>query len=98
MIRTDGLAAPSSTRRSPSNAYSIALDAVITARPRPPPDRPTGKLHLGHYVGSLANRVRLQDVYDCYFIVGVDDDGHEVTVEVPADTVIQARVPDEDDT
>ena len=32
-------------------------------------DRPTGKLHLGHYVGSLANRVRLQDEYDCYFIV-----------------------------
>ncbi len=32
-------------------------------------DRPTGKLHLGHYVGSLANRVRLQDEYDCYFII-----------------------------
>ncbi len=32
-------------------------------------DRPTGKLHLGHYVGSLANRVRLQNEYDCYFIV-----------------------------
>jgi tryptophanyl-tRNA synthetase len=32
-------------------------------------DRPTGKLHLGHYVGSLANRVRLQDTYDCLFIV-----------------------------
>jgi tryptophanyl-tRNA synthetase len=32
-------------------------------------DRPTGKLHLGHYVGSLANRVRLQDQYKCYFIV-----------------------------
>ncbi len=24
-------------------------------------DRPTDRLHLGHYVGSLANRVRLQD-------------------------------------
>ena len=24
-------------------------------------DRPTGKLHVGHYVGSLAERVRLQD-------------------------------------
>ena len=32
-------------------------------------DRPTGKLHLGHYVGSLVNRVRLQDEYQCYFIV-----------------------------
>lgn len=32
-------------------------------------DRPTGKLHLGHYVGSMANRVRLQDEYECYLIV-----------------------------
>ena len=24
-------------------------------------DRPTGKLHIGHYVGSLRNRVLLQD-------------------------------------
>ena len=32
-------------------------------------DRPTGKLHLGHYVGSLVNRVRLQDEYQCYFII-----------------------------
>jgi tryptophanyl-tRNA synthetase len=32
-------------------------------------DRPTGKLHLGHYVGSLQNRVQLQDEYDCFFII-----------------------------
>jgi tryptophanyl-tRNA synthetase len=32
-------------------------------------DRPTGKLHLGHYVGSIRNRVRLQDEYECFFIV-----------------------------
>jgi tryptophanyl-tRNA synthetase len=32
-------------------------------------DRPTGILHLGHYVGSLANRVRLQDEYECFFII-----------------------------
>jgi len=32
-------------------------------------DRPTGKLHLGHYVGSLKNRVKMQDNYDCYFII-----------------------------
>jgi len=32
-------------------------------------DRPTGKLHLGHYVGTLANRVRLQGTYECYFII-----------------------------
>jgi tryptophanyl-tRNA synthetase len=32
-------------------------------------DRPTGKLHLGHYVGSVANRIRLQDEYECFFII-----------------------------
>ncbi len=32
-------------------------------------DRPTGLLHLGHYVGSLQNRLRLQEEYSCYFIV-----------------------------
>lgn len=32
-------------------------------------DRPTGSLHLGHYVGSLKNRVALQDSYQCFFII-----------------------------
>lgn len=32
-------------------------------------DRPTGRLHLGHFVGSLKNRVRLQDEYECFFII-----------------------------
>lgn len=32
-------------------------------------DRPTGKLHLGHYVGSLKNRVKLQHEYDTFLII-----------------------------
>ncbi len=32
-------------------------------------DRPTGKLHLGHYVGSLRNRVKLQNEYDTFLII-----------------------------
>lgn len=32
-------------------------------------DRPTGPLHLGHYVGSLANRLILQDKYDQYVMI-----------------------------
>src|SRR6201988_5195644 len=32
-------------------------------------DRPTGALHLGHYVGSLKNRVLLQDEYDTYILI-----------------------------
>ena len=41
-------------------------------------DRPTGRMHLGHYVGSLANRVRLQDQYECMFIVA---DLHTLTTK-----------------
>lgn len=32
-------------------------------------DRPTGPLHLGHYVGSLENRVKLQHEYDTFIII-----------------------------
>lgn len=32
-------------------------------------DTPTGQLHLGHWVGSLENRVRLQDEYECFFLI-----------------------------
>ncbi|MEO3778210.1 tryptophan--tRNA ligase [Micromonospora sp. B11E3] len=32
-------------------------------------DRPTGRLHLGHYVGSIANRVRLHQRYESFFII-----------------------------
>ncbi len=32
-------------------------------------DRPTGRMHLGHFVGSLRNRIRLQDEYECFFII-----------------------------
>jgi tryptophanyl-tRNA synthetase len=46
-------------------------------------DRPTGRLHLGHYVGSLRNRVRLQDEYECFFIIA---DLHMLTTKnSPAD-------------
>ena len=32
-------------------------------------DNPTGKLHLGHYVGSLENRVKLQNEYETFILV-----------------------------
>lgn len=41
-------------------------------------DRPTGRLHLGHYVGSLANRVRLQNQYESFFIIA---DLHTLTTK-----------------
>ena len=32
-------------------------------------DRPTGRLHIGHYFGSLQNRVKLQDDYEQYIMI-----------------------------
>lgn len=31
--------------------------------------RPTGRLHIGHYVGALKSWVELQGEYDCYFLI-----------------------------
>jgi tryptophanyl-tRNA synthetase len=44
--------------------------------------RPTGKLHLGHYVGALSNWVKLQHQYDCYYFIA---DWHALTTDY-ADT------------
>src|SRR5665213_1752272 len=41
----------------------IAKPRILTG------DTPTGKLHLGHYVGSVENRLALQDQYDCFFLI-----------------------------
>ncbi len=41
-------------------------------------DRPTGKLHLGHYVGTLQNRVKLQDKYETFIIIA---DYHALTTK-----------------
>jgi tryptophanyl-tRNA synthetase len=89
--------APSSGASSapPSSTASVAAarerSAEIEARLATDPsgfrvltgDRPTGALHLGHYLGTLANRVRLQDdgvevvlvVADYQVITDRDDTG-----------------------
>ena len=51
--------------------------------------RPTGKVHLGNYLGALANWVTMQDGYDCFFFVA---DWHALTdrndtEDVPTNTV-----------
>jgi len=44
-------------------------------------DRPTGKLHLGHYVGSLSSRVKLQETHEQYVMIAdiqaLTDHAHE---------------------
>ena len=49
--------------------------------------RPTGKLHLGNYVGALENWVRMQDEYDCFFVIV---DWHALTTDY-ADTIASER-------
>jgi tryptophanyl-tRNA synthetase len=51
-------------------------------------DRPTGRLHLGHYVGSLANRMRLQDEYQCFFIIA---DLHVLTTRPEKEHLLAIR-------
>lgn len=51
-------------------------------------DRPTGILHLGHYVGSIKNRVELQDKYDCAFFVA---DLHMLTTKPLKEDILQIR-------
>lgn len=57
----------------------------MTARPRIlTGDTPTGRLHLGHWVGSLENRVRLQDDYDCFFLLA-NMHAYTTRAEAPGD-------------
>lgn len=52
-------------------------------------DRPTGRLHLGHYVGTLKNRVKFQDEYDPYIIIA---DLHTLTTKNSKEDIL--KLPD----
>ena len=61
----------------------MSKEATTSSRPRVLSGmRPTGKLHLGNYMGALANWVKLQDEYECYFFIA---DVHALTTDY-ADT------------
>ncbi len=51
-------------------------------------DRPTGRMHLGHYVGSMQNRVALQDKYESYFIIA---DLHTLTTKPQKEAILEMR-------
>ncbi|HLH34545.1 MAG TPA: tryptophan--tRNA ligase [Alloacidobacterium sp.] len=59
-----------------SNSPTAPLKRVLSGM------RPTGKLHLGNYMGALHNWVRLQHEYECYFFIA---DWHALTTDY-ADT------------
>jgi len=48
-------------------------------------DRPTGKLHLGHYVGSHRHRLALQDEYECTFLIA---DLHMLTTKPDKESIL----------
>ncbi len=56
------------TDQAPQNPRSRALSGM----------RPTGKLHLGNYVGALQNWVKMQDTHDSFFFVA---DWHALTTD-----------------
>lgn len=49
-------------------------------------DRPTGKLHLGHYVGTLKNRIKLQNEYETFIIVA---DLHTLTTKPEKENILK---------
>jgi tryptophanyl-tRNA synthetase len=53
--------------------------------------RPTGKLHLGHLVGALNNWVRLQEEYECFFMVA---DWHALMSEYENAGIIRESIYD----
>ena len=65
-------------------------------RSRPPRlltgDRPTGPLHLGHFVGTLQNRVSLQDTHDTFVLVA---DHHMLTTGLDRLGDIEANIRDD---
>ena len=48
--------------------------------------RPSGQLHLGHYLGVLVNWKKLQEENDCFFFVA---DWHALTTEYDRTAVIR---------
>jgi tryptophanyl-tRNA synthetase len=65
-----------------SNFSSVARKRVLSGM------RPTGKLHLGNYMGALHNWVRLQDEYECYFFIA---DWHALTTDYADPSLIAAN-------
>jgi tryptophanyl-tRNA synthetase len=51
--------------------------------------RPTGKLHLGNYMGALNNWVHLQQDYDCYFFIA---DLHALTTDYADPSLLKQNI------
>jgi tryptophanyl-tRNA synthetase len=99
---TSGFAARSESN-PPSDNEAIEMTAeMTTARPAAPAkptrkriltgDRPTGPLHVGNYVGTLANRAKLQDEYETFLLVA---DHHMLTTKLEGLAEIEQNIRDD---
>jgi tryptophanyl-tRNA synthetase len=65
---------------------------TISSRPRVLSGmRPTGRLHLGNYMGALYNWVKLQHQYECYFFIA---DLHALTTDYADPTALRQNIRD----
>ena len=73
------------TARSDAPAAKKTRKRILTG------DRPTGPLHVGNYVGTLANRARLQDEYETFLLVA---DYHMLTTKLEGLAEIEGNIRD----
>src|SRR5256712_5694016 len=71
------------TTVAPSTSAKKTRKRILTG------DRPTGKLHVGNYVGTLANRVKLQDSYETFLLVA---DHHMLTTKLEGLSEIEQNI------
>ena len=74
------------TTAAPSTSAKKTRKRILTG------DRPTGKLHVGNYVGTLANRVKLQDSYETFLLVA---DHHMLTTKLEGLSEIEQNIRDD---
>ena len=74
------------TARSDAPAAKKTRKRILTG------DRPTGPLHVGNYVGTLANRARLQDEYETFLLVA---DHHMLTTKLEGLAEIEQNIRDD---
>ena len=70
---------------SPTQPPSVPRPRVLSGM------RPTGRLHLGNYMGALHNWVHLQRDYDCYFFIA---DLHALTTDYADPSLLQQNLQD----
>lgn len=83
----NGLVRPVLERSIAARAIERYNRAPMTTATKPrllTGDTPTGRLHLGHYVGSIENRLALQQDHECYFLVA-NKHAFTTRAERPAD-------------